>query len=126
MLDVPIHILPAACYTHDLTLLNFKVAVATHMIRPYSSRKRAVPDNNIGSKMTYQYKHEPTEVPNHLPEFQRNHHWCISCYAADINRKTFVKCSECGVFLSCQRKKLFVNISSKSNSFILINLFIVI
>ena len=61
-------------HSDDLTLLNFKVAVATHMIRPYSSRKRAVPDNNIGSKRTYQYKHEPTEVPNHLPEFQRNHH----------------------------------------------------
>ena len=31
----------------DLTLLNFKIAVATHMIGPYTSRKKAVPDNNI-------------------------------------------------------------------------------
>ena len=37
----------------DLNLLNFKIAVATHMIRPYTSRMRAAPDNNIGSKRAY-------------------------------------------------------------------------
>ena len=51
----------------DLTLLNFKIAVATHMIWPYTSRKKAVPDNNIWSKWAYRYKHEPTDIPNHLP-----------------------------------------------------------
>ena len=37
-------------HTDDLTLLNFKIAVATHMIGPYTSRKKAALDNNIGSK----------------------------------------------------------------------------
>ena len=37
----------------DLTCLNFKKAVATHMIGPYTSRKRAAGDNNIRSKKTY-------------------------------------------------------------------------
>ena len=37
----------------DLTCLNFKKAVATHMIGPYTSRKRAAGDNNIRSKRTY-------------------------------------------------------------------------
>ena len=83
----------------DLTFLNFQIAVATHMIGPYTSRKRAAPDNNIGSKSAYRYKHGPTEVPNHLPEFQQNHHRCVYCYAGGIERKPFVKCSECGVFL---------------------------
>ena len=60
----------------DLTLFNFTIAVATHIFGPYSSRKRTAPDNNIGSKTTYQYKHEPTEVQN-LQEFQQNHHQCV-------------------------------------------------
>ena len=38
----------------DLTLLNFKIAATTYMICTYTSRKRAAPDNNIGSKRTYQ------------------------------------------------------------------------
>ena len=37
----------------DLTLLNFKIAVATHMMGPYTGRKRAAPDNNIESKRAY-------------------------------------------------------------------------
>ena len=65
----------------NLTLLNFDTAVATHMIGPYTSRKRAVPDNNIRSKRVYQDEHEPTEAPNQLPEFQQNHHQCAYCYA---------------------------------------------
>ena len=58
----------------DLTCLNFKKAVATHMIGPYTSRKRAAGDNNIRSKRTYWYKHEQTEVANHLLKFQQNDH----------------------------------------------------
>ena len=38
----------------DLTRLNFKIAAATHIICTYTSRKRAAPDYNIGSKRTYQ------------------------------------------------------------------------
>ena len=36
--------------TGDLILLNFEIAVATHMIGPYSSRKRGASDNNIKPK----------------------------------------------------------------------------
>ena len=86
-------------HLNDLTLLNFKIVVATHMVDSYTSRIRTVPDNNIGSKRAYRYKHEPTEVPNHLPEFQENRHRCAYCYARDIDRKFFFKYSECGVFL---------------------------
>ena len=73
----------------DQTLLNFKIAVTTHMIEPYTSRKRAAPDNNIGSKRIYRYEHEPTETPDHLPEFQQNRHRCVYCYLGGIDRKNF-------------------------------------
>ena len=46
----------------DLALLNFKIAVVTHLIGPYTSRKRDAPDNNIRSKRAYRDKHETTEV----------------------------------------------------------------
>ena len=69
------------------------------MIGLYTSRKRATPDNNIGSKRAYRYKQEPTEVPNHLPEFQQNRHRCVYCYAGGVDRKNVVKCSECSVSL---------------------------
>ena len=54
----------------NLAILNFKIAKATYMIGPYTSRKKATSDKNIGSKSAYWYKHKPTEGPNHLPEFQ--------------------------------------------------------
>ena len=89
----------------DLILLIFKIAVATHMIGSYTSRKRATPDNNISSKRAYRYKHEPTEVPNHLPEFQQNSHRCVYCYAGSIDRKKFVECSEYGVSLCLVKER---------------------
>ena len=58
-------------HLNDLTLLNFKIAVATHMIRPYTSTKRTVPDNNIGSKRAYRFKHEPTEVQTTFQSFDK-------------------------------------------------------
>ena len=89
----------------DLTLLNFKTALATNMIEPYTSRKRSTPDNNNGSKRTYKYKQEPTDVPNHLPEFQQNRTQCADCYVGGIDRKTFVRCSEYGVFLCTVKER---------------------
>ena len=123
MLHVPIHILPTIYYT--LTLLNFKVAVATYMIGPYTSRKRATQGNKIELKRGYRYKHEPTEVPNYLPEFQQNRHRCVYCYAGRIDRKTFVKCSECGVFL-CLVKERNCFYKHHQSSFIFINFLIFI
>ena len=65
----------------NMTLLNFNIAVATHMIGPYTRKKRATLDNNIRSKRVYRDKHEPTEAPNQLPEFQQNNHQYAYCYA---------------------------------------------
>ena len=69
-----------------LTFLNFKITVAAIMIRPYTSRKKATPNNNIGSKRVYRCKHERTKVPNHLPEFQQSRYQCVYCYAGDIDK----------------------------------------
>ena len=55
----------------DLNLLNFKIAVATHLIKPYTSRMRAAPDNNIGSKNAYQYKHESLRCQTTFQSFNK-------------------------------------------------------
>ena len=82
---MPIHIIAFNMLNpDDLTLLNLKVAVPTQMIGPYTSKKRVTRNNTMGSQRAYRYKHEPTEVPNHLPEFQQNRHRCVYCYAGRL------------------------------------------
>lgn len=89
----------------NLTLLDFKIAVATHMIGPYTSRKRAAPENNAGSKKAQRYKHDSNEIPCHLPEFQTTRHRCSYCYAEGADRKTFVRCNQCGIFLCLVKER---------------------
>ena len=76
MLHVQIHTLFTMVHPADPTLLDFKIAVATNIIGPYTSGKRAAPESNIGSIRAYRYKHEPTEVSDHLSDYQQNAHGC--------------------------------------------------
>ena len=110
----------------DLTLLNFTIAVATNMIVPYTSGKRAAPENNIGSIRAYRYKQESTEVSNQLPEFQQNGHGCFYSYAMGHRQKNFssiVVSVEFSYVLS-KKETIFTNIISKWKSCIFIDFFI--
>ena len=61
-----------------------------------------------GSKRKYQYQFKPNHLPLHLPEFQSSRKRCEYCYKEGFERKTFVKCTECRVFLCLvKKKKLF-------------------
>ena len=84
--------------TAELTLLDVKVGIETHIIGPYTSRSRAPPKKDW-SKRKYRYQQKPDDKPTHLPEFQPICHRCVYCYDEGINHKTFVKCTECGDFL---------------------------
>ena len=55
--------------TVELTLLNFKIAIATHMIGSYISRSRA-PPKKVGVKRKCCYQHKPDDKPMPLPEIQ--------------------------------------------------------
>ena len=89
----------------DLNLLDYKIAIATHLIGSYTSRTRAALENNIGKKRKHRYQHEPDDTPTHLPEFQNNGSQCVYCYTEGFDRKTSIKCTECGVFLCLVKER---------------------
>ena len=92
-------------HPNDLTLLDFKTIIATYLIGRYASRSRAPPDGKTGSNKKYQYQFESNHLPLHLPEFQSSRKRCEYCYKAGFERKTFVKCMECRVFLCLAKKR---------------------
>ena len=92
-------------HSNDLTLLDFKTIIATYLIGRYTSRSRAPPDGKTGSKRKYQYQFEPNHLPLHLPEFQSSRKRCKNCYKEGFERKTFVKCTECRVFLCLVKER---------------------
>ena len=88
-------------HQNDLTLLDYKTIVPTHLIGRYTSCSRAPPEHKTESKRKYQYHFEPSNLPSYLPEFQHSQKHCDYCYKEGFDRKSFVKCTECDVFL-CQ------------------------
>ena len=81
----------------DITLLNFKIAIATHLIGPYTNRSRCHPENKAGTKRKYRYQFQPDDIPTHLPEFKSTRKRCTYCYTEGVDHKTFVECSTFGV-----------------------------
>ena len=94
-------------HPNNLTLLDFKTIIAIYLIGRYTSRSRAPPNGKTGSKRKYQYQFEPNHLPLHLPEFQSSRKHCKYCYKEDFERKTFVKCTECRVFLCLVKETNF-------------------
>ena len=90
---------------NDLTLLDFITIIETYLIGRYTSQSRAPPDGTTGWKRKYQYQFEPNHLPLQLPEFQSSRKRCEYCYKEGFERKTFVKCTECRVFLCLVKKK---------------------
>lgn len=86
-------------YPNEMTLLDYKIIIATHLIGKYTSRSRAPPDGKTGSKRKFQYQFQQENLPLHLPEFQDCRKRCVYCYKNGLEMKTPVRCSECGVFL---------------------------
>ena len=70
-----------------LSLLNFKIVVATNLIGAYTSRKRGYPENKTGSKRKQRY----TNAPSRSQEAMH----LLNNGGAD--HKTYVECSACGV-----------------------------
>ena len=83
----------------DITLLNFKIAVATHLIGRYNSRDRAHPESNTGEKRKYRYQFQPDDTPSHLPEFATTRKRCKYCSNGGLDNKTFVECKTCVIYL---------------------------
>ena len=75
------------------------------MSRRYTSQSRAPPDGQIGSKRKYQYEIAKSKLPLHLSEFQNIWRGCEYYYKEGINLKTYVKCTECGIFLCLIEEK---------------------
>ena len=92
-------------HPNDLTLLDFKTIIATYLIGSYTSRSRAPPDGKTGSKRKYQYQYEPNHLPLHFSEFQSSRKHCEYCYKEGFERKTFIKCTECRVFLCLVKER---------------------
>ena len=88
-----------AITVNDLILLNFKTIVSTYLIERHTGRSRAPTDDKTGPKRKYQYQFEQGDLPPHLPHFQNIRRRCEYCYKDEINVKTYVKCTECGIFL---------------------------
>ena len=86
-------------HQNKLTLLDYKTIVSTHLIVRCTSRSRTPPEQEAGSKRKHQYHFEPNNLPSHLPEFQHSRKRCEYCYKEGFHRKTFVKCTGCGIFL---------------------------
>ena len=92
-------------HPNDLTLLDFKTIIATYLIGRYTSRSRATTDGETGSQRKYQYQFEPNHLPLYLPEFQSSQKCCEYCCKEGFERKTFVKCTECRVFLCLVKER---------------------
>ena len=88
-----------------ITLLNFKIAIATHLIGRYNSRNRAYPENNTLEKRKYRYQFQPEDIPLHLPEFAATRKQCKFCSNGDLDNKTFVECKTCGVHLCMVKER---------------------
>ena len=90
--------------------LDFKMIVSTYLIGRYTSRSRAPPDGKTGSKRKNQYKFKQGNLPSHLQEFQNIRRRFEYCYKEGINLKTYVKCTECEIFLCLikERKASFL------------------
>ena len=86
-------------HPNDFALLDFKIIVSTYLIGRYTSRSRAPPYDKKGSKRKYQYQLEQDNLPSNLQEFENIQWRCEYCYKERINLKTYVKCTECGIFL---------------------------
>ena len=86
-------------HQNDLSLLDYKIIVSTHLIGRYTSRSRIPLEQKPGSKRKHQYHFEPNNLPSHLPKFQNSRKRCEYCYKEGSDRKTFVKWTERGLFL---------------------------
>ena len=92
-------------HQNDLTLLDYETVVSTHFIGRYRSRSRAQPEQKAGSKSKQQYHFQPNNLPLHLPEYQHSRKPCEYWYKKGFAWKTFVKCTECGVFLCLVKER---------------------
>lgn len=92
-------------HPNDLTLLDFKTDISSNLIGRYTSRSRAPPEQKAGSKRKLQYHFEADNLPSHLPEFQHSRKRCEYCYKEGFDRKTYVRCTECAVFLCLVRER---------------------
>ena len=108
---MPIHIIAFNMLNpDDLTLLNLKIAVPTQMIGPYTSKKRATRNNTMGSQRAIDTNTSRLKCQTTFQSFNKTaiHVFIVmqgDCYAGDIDRKTFVKCCECGVFLCLVKER---------------------
>ena len=86
-------------HPNDLALLGFKTIVSTYLIWRYTSRSAVPPVGETCSKRKYQYQFEEGNLPPHLPEFQSIQRRCEYYCIERIDLKTYVKCTECAIFL---------------------------
>ena len=86
-------------HQNDLNLFEYKTIVSTNLVGWYTSRRRAPPEQKLGSKRKYQYHFERKNLSLRLPEFQHSRKRCEYCYKERFDRKKFAKCTECSVFL---------------------------
>ena len=71
-----------------------------------TSCNRAPQKQKAGSKRKRQYHFEPNNLPLHFSEFQHRRKRCEYCYKEGFDRKTFVKCTECCVFLCLVKNEI--------------------
>ena len=97
----------------QLTLLDYKIAIAKNLIRWHQSRQRVVP-------LSRPRKRKSTSVASnahggHLPEFQSMRKRCAYCAKEGKENRTFVVCLVCDIPLclvkdrNCFFKASFVN-----------------
>ena len=109
------HLMDVACvndlivynmiHQNDLTLLDYKTIVSTHLIGRYTSRSRAPQELKAQSKRKHQQQFKPSNLPAHLPEFQYSQKRCEYCRKEGFDRKTFVECTECVAFLCLVKER---------------------
>lgn len=89
---------------NELSLLDFKIAVANGLIGRYNNRKRTFPTSRPNKRKALEPT-VPKEVPMHLPIFQQFRKRCHYCKGEGKDNKTFTFCEVCGLHLCCIKER---------------------
>lgn len=92
-------------HQNELTLLDFKTIISTNLVGCNPRWNRPPAEDKTGSKRKYWYQYELRNVPIHLQEFQHFYNRCAHCYKEGFDRKTYIRSTECGVFLCLEKEK---------------------